>query len=428
MRCSPSTAAASRNGGTRTTSGGGGVTGELPLTSVAGPSHRHVADLGDPHGVAGFVLPAGQSGIPFSRHYRDQFDAGAGTVGLEAGYAPGSHRMRRVERVNETRDLVVVGAGPCGLAVAIAARRAGLSCVVYDKGCVVRGITCYPTHLTFFSTAEKLELGGLPFIVAGNNPTRTEALKYYRRVVDHFELDVRQYEEVLGVERRSDGFVVRSGRRGGVESLTAAGAVVVATGYFDSPNRLHVPGEELAKVTHHYGEAHPYYDQDCVVVGGGNSAVEAALDLYRVRARVTLVHFADRLDPGVKPWILPDITNRLEQGEIAVRWRARVAAIEPDVVLLREEDTGATEALPNDWVLAMTGYTPDHRLLRELDVGIDPESAVPHHDPGTMETDVPGVFIAGVIAAGRNANKIFIENGREHGGRIIGALSATTRP
>ena len=324
-------------------------------------------------------------------------------------------------------EIAVIGAGPCGLAVGVAARQAGVDCILFDRGCIARSIAGYPTYMTFFSTAEKLEIGGVPFVIAGDKPSRREALAYYRAVARHFRLAVRQYEEVVAVDGEAGAFRLRTRTPSGVEREYMAANVVVATGYFDTPNLLGVPGETLPKVTHYYREAHPYYDQDCLVVGGGNSAVEAALDLYRTGARVTLVHFADGLDRGVKPWVLPDITNRLQNGEIAVRWRTRVVEIREQSVVLRNEETGELSELPNDWVFAMTGYTPDPRLLRSLGVTVDEHTGIPAHDPTTMETDVPGVFIAGVIAAGRDANKIFIENGREHGPRIVAAVRAARR-
>lgn len=315
-------------------------------------------------------------------------------------------------------DLVVVGAGPCGLAAAIAAQRAGLGALVFDKGCLVNAIVDYPLRMTFFSTAEKLEIGDVPFVCTGDKPTRDEALKYYRRVARHYRLDARLYEEVMGVDGRVGDFTVRTRRRTGGAATYAARCVAVATGFFESPNLLGVPGEDLPNVTHYFREAHPYFDQDCVVIGGGNSAAEAALELYRVGARVTLVHFLDALDPGVKPWVRPDIENRLKSGEIAARFRTRVTEIGPDTLVLRDERTGAAERIPNDWVIAMTGYAPDSAFLRRLGVRVDPETGIPAHDPETFETNVPGLFIAGVLAAGFDANKIFIENGRHHGEKI----------
>lgn len=324
----------------------------------------------------------------------------------------------------EVVDVAVIGAGPCGLATGIAAGRAGLSCVIFDKDCIVSSISRYPTHMTFFSTAERLEIGGVPFVIVGDRPTRREALRYYQRVTRDHDLDVRQYEEVVGVEAADDAFMVStwSERRG--PRRCRAGAVVVATGYFDSPNLLGVPGEGLAKVAHMYREGHVFHDQDCVVVGGGNSAVDAALELHRWGARVTIVHFESGLDPNVKPWVRPEIEARLRDGGIAARFGCRVAEITTSHVVVRRESDGALENLPNDHVLAMTGYTPDGVLLRSLGVTFDAATGIPHHDPATMETNTPGVFIAGVLSAGYNANKVFIENGRGHGELIAAAVRA----
>jgi thioredoxin reductase (NADPH) len=322
----------------------------------------------------------------------------------------------------EAVALVVVGAGPCGVAVGIAARQAGLPCILFDKRCVASSIGRYPAHVTFFSTAERIEIGAVPFTVAGDKPTRREALRYYQRLAAHFGLDVRAYHEVTSITGSRGAFRLHSRTPTGIERAFLARNVVVATGYFDNPNCLGVPGEELPKVCYGYHEAHAFFAQDCVVVGGGNSAVDAALELFRWRARVTLVHFEAGLDRGVKPWVLPDITNRIKAGDIVARWRARIAEIRPESVVLRDQDTGRLDEIPNHWVLAMTGYTPDLSLLRKLGVRIDAETGKPEHDPTTMETNVPGVFIAGVIAAGNDANKVFIENGRDHGQRIIGAM------
>jgi thioredoxin reductase (NADPH) len=312
-------------------------------------------------------------------------------------------------------DLAVIGAGPCGLSAGIAARQAGLDLVLFDAACLVHAISLYPTFATFFSSADRLELGGIPFIPAGDKPTRTEALKYYRRLARDFRLGVRQYERVVAVEGLHEAFTLTTRARGGSVRRCRARNVVVATGYAGNPNLLGVPGEDLAKVTHYFTEGHRYYDQDCLVVGAGNSAVEVALDVYRSGGRVTLVHFLDRLDRGVKPWILPDIENRLRNKEIQVLWNTRVVRIEPDRVRLRHEGTGVETEIPNDFVLAMTGYHPDFGLLTGLSATVDPETGVPHHDPATMETDVPGVFIAGVIAGGNRPDQVFIEDGRHHG-------------
>ena len=319
--------------------------------------------------------------------------------------------------MNETKilDLAVVGAGPCGLSAAVAARQAGLTAAVFDKGCLTRSITLYPTFATFFSTADRLEIGGVPFIVAGDKPTRVDALNYYRRIAAHFELDVRQYEEVVTVEGRQGDFRLRTRTMGGEEHSHRARNVVMATGYAGSPKLLGIPGEDLPHVRHYFTEGHPYFEQDTVVIGAGNSAVEAALDVYRAGGRVTLVHFLDRLDSGVKPWILPDIQNRLEKEEIAVRWNTRVTEVLPDRVRLRHEQTGEESELPADFILAMTGYQPDATLLRRLGVTVDEDTGIPGFDPATMETGVPGVFIAGVLAGGNRPDKVFIEDGRHHG-------------
>lgn len=326
---------------------------------------------------------------------------------------------------NAPADIAVIGAGPCGLAVGIAAQRAGIRCTLFDKGVVASSIGNYPTDMTFFSTAERIEIGDVPFTVAGDKPTRREALRYYQRLAAHFRLDVRQYHDVLGAEPANGGFELRVRSRAGTGFVFPTRNVVVASGYFDHPNRIAVPGEDLPKVTHGYHEAWPYFQQNVVVVGGGNSAVDAALELYRWNARVTIVHFAAGFDSGVKPWVLPDISNRVKAGDIAARFKARVTEVLPASVRIRDENSGTTDEIPNDWVLAMTGYTPDPTLLRQLGVTIDPASGIPTHNPDSLETNVPGVFIAGVITAGNDANKVFIENGRDHGPHIIAHL--TTR-
>lgn len=328
---------------------------------------------------------------------------------------------------DDTLDLAVIGAGPCGLAVGIAAHAAGLHCTLFDKSCVASSISRYPTHMTFFSTAERLEIGGVPFIVAGEKPTRREALRYYQRLARQFTLDVRQYVTVRAVSRASNQFRLDTEAASGGPRQHDARNIVVATGYFDSPNPLGVPGEALPKVAHYYREGHVFYDQDCVVVGGGNSAVDAALELYRWGARVTIVHFAESLDPNVKPWVRPDIEARLREGSIAARFHSRIVEIRPDRIILCDVQTGESSELGNDWVLAMTGYTPDGTLLRSLGVTFDPGSGVPHHDPVTMQTNVPGVFIAGVLSAGFNANRVFIENGRDHGHRIVAEVVRSLR-
>jgi thioredoxin reductase (NADPH) len=319
-------------------------------------------------------------------------------------------------------DVVVVGAGPCGIAAGATAQQAGLTTVLFDRGCVTQSILGYPYYMTFFSTAEKLEIAGVPFTIPDSKPNRREALSYYRRVVRAHGLDVRQYEEVTTIEGIGGDFAVHTRPMSGAARVTRCRAVIIATGGFHEPNLLGVAGEDLPKVSHYYRDPYPFYDQDVVVVGGSNSAVEAALELFRNGARVTLVHFLDTIDKGVKSWVVPDITNRIQKGEIQVYWRHRVAEVLSKSVVLREEESDRTTELKNDWVLALIGWRANSNLLESIGVLVDEESGIPSHDPATMETNVPGVFVAGVLAAGTDANKIFIENGKEHGGLIAGAL------
>ena len=343
------------------------------------------------------------------------------------------------ESSDHALDLLVVGAGPCGLAVGAAARERGLRYVVLDKGCIAQSLIRYPYYMTFFSTAERLEIGGVPFAIPDPKPTRREALAYYRHVVRHHDLDVRQYEEVVGVEVGSETSALRfrvraacrrPGGRGEARGYSAR-AVVVATGGFGEPNRLELPGGPDRypddRIVHYYREPYPFVGQDVIVVGGGNSAVEAALELCRNGVRVRMVHFGAVFDRGVKPWVRPDIKNRIAAGEIPMHWRSRIAAVGPDAATVAHQETGAATEYPADWILAMTGWRPDHALLHGLGVRTDPKTGVPAHDPATMETNVPGAYVAGVIAAGFDANKIFIENGREHGARIAAAVYGASR-
>ena len=323
-------------------------------------------------------------------------------------------------------DVAIIGAGPCGLAAAISAQAAGLEALVFDAECVVSSITQYPTYATFFSTAEKLSLGGVPFVTAGEKPSRRDALAYYRAVVRYFGIPVRQYERVSRVDGKEGAFVVRTSRRG-VERVTEARNVIIATGYWGSPNRLGVPGEDLPHVSHAYREGHYAFQQNAVVVGGGNSAAEAALDLWRAGARVTLVHFGPTFDKKIKPWVLPDFTNRAAEGSINVVWNSRVEEIGAEEVTVRSTD-GSIARLPADHVFLMTGFAPSVGLLEQAGVSIDRTTGIPRHDPTTLETDVPGIFIAGVVVAGYDANKVFIENGRFHGDQIVARILGRPAP
>ncbi len=319
----------------------------------------------------------------------------------------------------EQIDLLVIGAGPCGLAVGIAAKRAGVGCVLLDRRTVVSTIERYPLGMTFFSTPERIEIGDIPFISTAEKPTRRDGLIYYRRVAEHYGLDVRPSEEVVDVTRDADGSFRVEVRRPHDERVYRAGAVVFATGYYDNPNYLGVPGEDLPHVFHYFGEGHPFWRRRVVVIGAGNSSVDAALECYRAGAVVTLVHFGEGFDRTVKAWVLPDITNRVKEGSIAARWRSRVRAITPTEVEVVDEASGAVECLPADAVLAMTGYHADTTLLRRLGVPVDAASGIPAHDEATMATPVAGVYLAGVIASGNDANRLFIENARGHGELIL---------
>jgi thioredoxin reductase (NADPH) len=323
-------------------------------------------------------------------------------------------------------DLVIVGGGPCGLAASISAQRAGLTTQILEAHSVVSTITQYPTYVQFFSTAEKLGLGGLPFIVSTEKPSRRDGLTYYRAVVKHFKIPIRQYERVTSIEKKGDHFVVHSDSRAEGARTTEARAVIVATGYFGSPNYLRVPGEDLPHVAHVYREGHEAFDQDVVVVGGGNSAAEAALDLWRSGARVTLVHFGPTFDKKIKPWVGPDFLNREKEGSIATRWNSRVKSIERNAVIITSPR--GEERLKADLVYIMTGFAPNMDLLTQIGVPIDPKTGVPAHDPDTLETTVPNLFIAGVVVAGFDANKVFIENGRFHGDKIVARLLGQAKP
>jgi thioredoxin reductase (NADPH) len=317
-------------------------------------------------------------------------------------------------------DVLIIGAGPTGLAAALEARKLGLSHVVVEKGCVTNSIFHFPVNMTFFTTPELLEIDNLPMVCAGEKPTRLEALKYYRRVVQTNRIAIRQYEEVQRIEKADGIFRVETSR----DTLRARN-VVIATGYYDNPNMLGVRGEELPHVSHYYTEAHPYYDRDVVVIGGQNSAAEAALDLYRAGARVALVHRRSELGSSLKYWVRPDIENRIERREIAAWLDSAVEEILPGSVRISRQ--GTTIELPADQVFALTGYYPSTRFLEQLGVQYDADILLPSFDPETFETNVPGVYLAGSVVAGRRHKEIFIENGRFHGAAVMRAIAARHR-
>jgi thioredoxin reductase (NADPH) len=318
-------------------------------------------------------------------------------------------------------DLICIGAGPTGLATAIEARRAGLRPLVIDRGCLCNSLYRYPVQMVFFTTAERMEIGGLPLVTAGTKPTRAEALKYYRRAAEHYELEVRLGEELLTIEGHDEHFRVYTRTQRGERSCYRGRKVVLATGYYDQPNALGVPGEDLPHVTHYYTEAHPYWRRRVVVIGGRNSAAEAALDLFRNGAYVTLIHRGSSLGPTVKYWLRPDLENRIRAGEIQAVFNARVLRIEPEHVLIDVD--GRQQTVQAEQVFAMTGYHPHFDLLRSLGIELEPETLRPRCDPDTLETNVPGLFLAGVLVGGRHTAEIFIENGRFHGQKIVAGLT-----
>ena len=323
-------------------------------------------------------------------------------------------------------DVLVIGAGPTGLACAIDAQRAGLKVMVVDKGCLCNSLFHYPAHMTFFTTPELLEIGGMPFSSPNQKPTRSEALEYYRKVAEHYALDVRLYETVESVRGQDHEFRVSTTDRFGRGVEHKARKLIVATGYYDLPNYLEIPGEELGKVHHYYNEPHPFFGLEVLVIGGKNSAAIAALDLWRHGAKVTLVHRGAEMHRHVKYWILPDINNRVKNGEITAYFKSSVTSIAEDTVTLSTPD--GDRVVKNDFVFALTGYHPDFSFLERLGVRLDAANdRCPVCDPGTLESNVPGIYLAGVIVAGERTNEIFIENGRFHGKLIADDLAAKLR-
>jgi thioredoxin reductase (NADPH) len=321
----------------------------------------------------------------------------------------------------EQFDVAIVGAGPTGLACGIELKRRGISNILFDKGCVVNSIYHYPTNLVFFTTPELLEIGDIPMTSLNEKPGRTEALKYYRRVADHYKLNIRQYERVLGIGGHDGNFVVHTETTRGDKGCYRAKKVILATGYYDIPNRLNVPGEELPKVIHYYKEAHAYYDSDVLVVGAKNSAAIAALELYWTGARVTLVARGNGISKNVKYWIKPNIENRIKNHEVKAYFNSKVTEIRAHEVVL---DTPQGEViLKNDFVFAMVGYRPDFEFMAAHGVHLDPETKRPMIDQDTLESERKGFYLAGVIVAGVHTNEVFIENGRFHG-RVIAAAIA----
>ena len=319
-------------------------------------------------------------------------------------------------------DVLVIGAGPTGLACAIDAQNEDLDVVVVDKGCLTNSLFHYPAHMTFFTTPELLEIGNMPFSSPNQKPTRAEALEYYRKVAQHYALDVRQYERVDRVDGSDGDFRVHTIDRFDRQHVHRTRKVIVSTGYYDLPNHLGIPGEDLPKVAHYYDQPHPYFAQDVLVIGGKNSAAIAALELWRHGARVTLVHRGAEMHRHIKYWIKPDIENRIKNGEIKAYFNSTVADIAEDAVTLNT--TAGEKTIPNNFVFALTGYHPDFAFIESLGVTLDPCNArCPIMNPQTLESNVPGIYVAGVVVAGERTNEVFIENGRFHGAGIAADLA-----
>jgi thioredoxin reductase (NADPH) len=323
----------------------------------------------------------------------------------------------------DTYDIICIGAGPTGLATAIEAKRAGMRPLVIDKACLCNSIYRYPVNMVFFTTPELLEIGELPLVCSAEKPTRGEALKYYRKAAEHYALELRLYERVTRLEGHNGDFTVVTKTEKGMQQSYRGKKVAVATGYYDLPNPLCVPGEDLPHVSHYYTEPHPYWGQDVVVIGGKNSAAEAALDLYRNGARVTLVHRNKDLGATVKYWVRPDIENRIKAGQVKALFETRVKEITTDEVVV--ENTAGERRLPARQVFALTGYHPDYAFIEGLGVQLDPESRKPRLNPKTLESNVPGIHLAGVVTGGRHTGEIFIENGRLHGKQIVEGLKGS---
>ena len=333
------------------------------------------------------------------------------------------------------RDVIIIGAGPSGLSAAIAAKRRDLDYQVLEQGVLVNSIYRFPPQMVFFTTPELLEIGGLPFVSPYDKPTRAEALKYYRKVVDTYDLQIAFEEKVLSVEREGGIFAIETESPKGVRRARHARHVVMAIGYYDHPVMIGVPGEDLPHVRHYYGEPHPHYRQRVVIVGGGNSAAESALEMFRAGAHVTIVHRAPALKSTIKYWVRPDIENRIKEGSIGARFGTIVKEIRATSIVLAPclgdsgaegarafQASGPEEELPADAVYLLTGYRADAELLRHAGVTLNERDA-PVHDPETFETNVPGLFVAGGAIAGVDTGTIFIENGRFHGEKIIEVIA-----
>ena len=333
-----------------------------------------------------------------------------------------SHLTSESAHDTEIFDLLVIGAGPTGLACAIEAQKAGFHVVLVDKGCICNSLFHYPAHMTFFTTSELLEIGGIPFSTPNAKPTRDEALEYYRQVAGFYKLDLRQYRRVEQVTGSDGAFTVHTADLFGRPGILKARKLAVSTGYYDLPNMMSIPGEDLSKVHHYYDDPHPYYNLEVAVIGGKNSAAIAALELWRHGAKVTLIYRGAGIQPNVKYWIKPDIENRIKNGQVTAYFNSEVVEITPDAVIIDSPE--GRKSLPNDFVFALTGYHPDFDFLARLGVECGGVDRMPACHKETLESNIPGIYLAGVIVAGERTSEIFIENGRFHGVQIAAALAA----
>jgi thioredoxin reductase (NADPH) len=326
--------------------------------------------------------------------------------------------------MSDSYDVICIGSGPTGLACAIELRRTGMRALVVEKGCLCNSLYHYPTNMNFFTTPERMEIGDIPMTISGAKPTRTEALKYYRRAVEHYGIDVRLYERVERIDGQDGNLVVHTRNDSGDHEYHA-NKVVIATGYYDLPNPLDISGENLSNVSHYFTDPHPYWNQDVIVIGGKNSAAEAALELFRGGARVTLIHRGSEMGKSLKYWVKPDIENRIRAGEIRAMFHSHVTRIEPHRVWV--QNSGPEKSVPAEQVFALTGYHPDFSFLERQGIILDPETRRPQLNSETLETNRPGVYVAGVVVGGKKTSDIFIENGRFHGRQIAAAITGKGR-
>lgn len=312
-------------------------------------------------------------------------------------------------------DILIIGGGPIGIACGLAAQKAGLSFLIVEKGCLVNSLYNYPSTMTFFSTSEKLEIGGIPFVTINNKPTRAEALEYYRRVATSNHLPIHLFEEVTGIDKDGDNYTISTKK-----ANYHAKNIIIATGFYDIAVHLDIPGEHLPKVQHYYKDPHYYAMQKVVVVGSSNSAIDVALETYRKGAEVTLVVRGDEISHRVKYWVRPDIINRIKEGSIKAYFNSSLTEIREHEVVIQTTDGQVT--IPNDFVMAMTGYKPNFEFLRKMGIILSDDKYIPHYNPETMETNVPGLYLAGVVVGGMDTHLWFIENSRIHADMIIGDI------